>query len=211
LTARRDLLRLAAALGLAALAGAPAQADKDAQPKDASEVLLPRPAPLPPFGLIGHDGKPFGPERLRGNWTYVFFGFTNCPDICPTVLHHLVLVREELAKRNPAGALPTALFVSVDPKRDPPERLAEYTAAFDKDFFGATGDEAALRRFERIFGASHRLRPKRTAGEYDVVHSSEIYLVDPEGRHVATFWPPIEAEAWARLFLAIRDRPAPRR
>lgn len=196
---------LAAALVLA-LTAAPALADKDAQPKDASEVLLPRPKPVPDFALTGHDSKRFGAERLKGQWTFVFFGFTHCPDVCPAVLQHLTLVRDEIGKRHPSAAKPVALLISVDGKRDTPALLAEYVTAFDKAFAGATGSEDEIRKVERIFGANHRIRPKAQPGEYMVAHSSEIYLVDPEGRHVATFWPPIDAEVWAKLFATIVER-----
>jgi protein SCO1/2 len=201
-------MRILAAMLVLASAVAPALADKDAQPKDASEVLLSRPKPVPAFALTGHDGKRFGAERFKGRWTFVFFGFTHCPDVCPAVLQHLAMTRQTIASRHPAAPMPTALFISVDVQRDTPAQLAEYVAAFDKAFAGATGSEDEIRNVERIFSANHRIRPKAKPGEYMVAHSSEIYLVDPEGRHVATFWPPIDAEVWAKLYADIVARAA---
>jgi protein SCO1/2 len=202
-----------AALGAAVCAAlmstavSPALAHSDHPPPTAAgrEFLLDHPVPLGPFTLADTARQTFGPERFHGRWTFVFFGFTHCPDICPTVLGAMAEVRDSIAGQSGGGTAPTILFVSVDPERDSPEHLASYVAHFGPGIEGASAPQDHLRRFERYFGATHRVVRRRDPGNYDVMHSGEIYLVDPAGRHVATFWPPIDPAAWASAFLAIRN------
>jgi protein SCO1 len=207
--ARRAALRVAAGALLAiaiGFAAAPAAAHGDHAPAPAGrEFMLDWPVPLGAFMLADTARQAFGPERFRGRWTFVFFGFTHCPDICPAVLDAMAAVRGAVADQAGDGAVPTILFVSVDPERDHPEHLASYVAHFGPDIEGASAPQDHLRRFERYFGASHRVVKRKDPGNYDVMHSGEIYLVDPNARHVATFWPPIDPAAWAKAFLAIRD------
>lgn len=195
----------AATIGLIAASAALAHSDH-VPAKAGREFLLDRPAPLGPFMLADSARQVFGPERFHGRWTFVFFGFTHCPDICPAVLDAMAAVRGAVAESGVASPPPTILFVSVDPERDDPEHLGSYVAHFGPGIEGASAPQEHLRGFERYFGASHRIVRRKDPGNYDVMHSAEIYLVDPAARHVATFWPPIEPETWARAFLAIHER-----
>lgn len=191
------------------LAGAGALAlSPRARAQSARDALLDRPVPLGPFTLADTGRRAFGPERFHGRWTFVFFGFTHCPDICPAMLDAMAATRAAIAARGAPEPLPTILFVSVDPERDGPEHLGGYAAHFGPGIEAASAPQAHLRGFERYFGATHRIVRRKDPGSYDVAHSAEVYLVDPAARHVATFWPPVEPEDWATAFLAIRARAA---
>lgn len=205
MSATRGVL-LAAAISLAFPTAAFAHGDRPAAAKAGREFQLEHPVPLGPFMLADSARQVFGPERFHGRWTFVFFGFTHCPDICPAVLDAMSAVRTAIEQRSGESAAPGLLFVSVDPERDAPEHLGSYVAHFGPGIEGASAPQEHLRRFERYFGASHRVVKRKDPGNYDVMHSAEIYLVDPASRHVATFWPPIEPETWAQAFLSIRDR-----
>ncbi|MEM8817412.1 MAG: SCO family protein, partial [Pseudomonadota bacterium] len=121
----------------------------------------------------------------------LFFGFTHCPDICPTTLATLSSARQELSK-SIAGAAPRIVLVSVDPERDTPEKLAEYIAYFGKDNLALTGPEAAIRELTEPLFVYFSKVPLEN-GDYTVDHSSVVLLVDPEGRFHALFSGPHKA------------------
>ena len=100
-------------------------------------LLLNSPRALPAFELVDQNGNPFGPARLSGRWTFVFFGFTHCPDVCPTTLFTLNEVVRQLEDL-PEDQRPAVLMVSVDPNRDTPDKLASYVPYFNPDFLGLT-------------------------------------------------------------------------
>jgi protein SCO1/2 len=135
--------------------------------------VLARPEPLPAFALTAHDGTPFDNAALLGRWTFLFFGFTHCPDVCPTTLAVFAEAFRSLDRET------RFVLVSVDPERDTPEALAKYVTAFDPAFVGATGDIAAL---AESLGVVHAKAPGPAPGGYSVDHSSSVLLVDPRGR-----------------------------
>ena len=122
--------------------------------------------------LAGADGARFGPERLKGRWSLVFFGFTSCPDVCPTTLQLL----SEVARREAAGA-PQLVFVTVDPQRDTPAQLKSYLAHFDERIVGLTGSRDALDRFAAALGAA-----SAPSGSGGIDHSTSLFALDPHGR-----------------------------
>jgi protein SCO1/2 len=143
--------------------------------------------PLPPFELRRSDGK-LNNTDLLGHWTLLSFGYTFCPDICPTTLATLKEVKSQLAMRG--AAEPQVIFVSVDPARDTPEQLAAFTRFFDPAFVGATGDDAALATLVKHLGVQYQRHEGPDQQRYVVDHSAVVYLVDPQGRLKATFsWP----------------------
>jgi protein SCO1/2 len=139
---------------------------------------------------------------LRGQWTFLFFGFVNCPDICPTTLATLAAAREALADL-PEAQRPTVTLVSVDPRRDTPEVLAHYVAHFDPSFSGITGSVEAINTLTSALGVAVIIGPAADDGSYAVDHSAAIFLVDPEGRIAALFGTPHEAGTIARDFRRI--------
>jgi protein SCO1/2 len=160
------------------------------------------PRPLPVFALVDQAGRSFGPEQLRGRWSFVFFGFVNCPDVCPTTLATLAAAEAALADL-PAQDRPGVLFVSVDPGRDTPEVIGRYVAHFDPAFTGATGSREAIEGLAEALGVAVIIGPPAADGSYSVDHSAAVFLVDPEARVVALFGAPHDAGTIARDFRRI--------
>lgn len=152
--------------------------------------------PLPAFALVDQDGQTAGPERFQGHWTLVFFGFTHCPEVCPTTLAHLGTVRRELAATLPAEQVPAVLLISVDPERDTPTVLKSYLAGFDPSFSGLTGNPEAIRAFTTALGVPYQKIPM--AGDYMMDHSTAIMLVNPKGQLAALFTGPQVADVLIR-------------
>jgi protein SCO1/2 len=165
-------------------------------------VLFSETRPLPDIELVDQAGRPFGAAQLRGRWTFLFFGFVNCPDICPTTLATLAAARKSLADLPPAGQ-PAVALVSVDPGRDTPEVLARYVAHFDPSFSGVTGSAEAIDALAAALGVAVMIGPPAEDGSYSVDHSAAIFLVNPEGRVAALFSAPHEAAMIARDFRQI--------
>lgn len=157
---------------------------------------------LPAFELIDQARAPFGPARMRGRWTFLFFGFVNCPDVCPTTLAMLADVRARIATAS-AGDVPQVVLVSVDPGRDTPPVLAQYVAHFDPSFTGVTGGPAAIETLTRALGVAVAVGAPADDGSYAVDHTAAIFLVDPAGRVAALFNTPHEARAIVRDYLKI--------
>ena len=169
-------------------------------------TLFQEPRALPQFALIDQAGRGFDRERLRGHWTFLFFGFVNCPDICPTTLVTLAGARKALTDL-PAGKRPEVAFVSVDPGRDTPQVLAAYVANFDPSFAGVTGSAEVIEAVTRALGVAVIIGPAAADGSYTVDHSAAIFLVDPRARVAALFGAPHEAAAIARDYRRIVAAP----
>jgi protein SCO1/2 len=131
------------------------------------------------LSLTGHDGKLRTLADFRGKTVVLFFGFTHCPDICPTTLADMAAVMKQLG---PEAARVQVLFVTVDPERDTPEVLAKYVAAFDARFIGLSGDAAATLRAAKEFKIFYDKRPGGAPGSYTVDHSGQTYVLDAQGR-----------------------------
>jgi protein SCO1/2 len=145
-------------------------------------LLTPRRA-LPDFSLIDSQGRSFGPANLRGRWSMLFFGYTNCPDFCPTTLSTLAAMQKQLRAEH--SVLPQVIFVSVDAKRDTPAQLANYVPYFDPEFIGLTAaDQPAIEALAKQWGVAVMVQPPKD-GSYTVDHSSAIFVLDPAGRLAA--------------------------
>jgi protein SCO1/2 len=138
----------------------------------------------------------------------VFFGFTHCPDVCPTTLAMLAQVEKKLAEA-PTAAAPQVVLVSVDPERDTPEKLAQYVKYFSPSFTGVTGPVAAIDEFTRTLGIPVARTPLPN-GDYTVDHSAAILLFDPDGAMHALFSGPHSADLIAADYRRIVDAPASR-
>jgi protein SCO1/2 len=176
--------------------------EESAPPALEQAVLFQETRPLPGFALVDQAGGRFDQARLRGHWTFLFFGFVNCPDICPTTLATLAAVTRSLADL-PGEERPAVAFVSVDPGRDSPEVLGRYVAHFDASFAGVTGSAEAIEALTRPLGVAVIVGPRAADGSYSVDHSASIFLVDPEARAAALFGMPHEAAAMARDYRRI--------
>lgn len=161
---------------------------------------------LPAFTLQTASGH-FGEAQLLGRWSLLFFGYSHCPDICPTTAMELAHLKE--LARAQHWPVPQLVFISVDPERDTPEYLRQYLRAFDADFVGATGSVAELEPLIRDLGAlyrrvsqadmtraSHNVRSGMSS-DYAIEHSSAVYVVDPQTQLRALFHYPQNADALA--------------
>ena len=131
------------------------------------------------FRLIDHTGKPRTLADFRGKAVVMFFGYTHCPDVCPTTLSDLRQVMQKLGKDSERMQV---LFVTVDPKRDTQELLANYVPAFNSAFLGLYGDEAAIDKVARDFKIVHQIQEGKTPDSYTVAHTAASLVFDPQGR-----------------------------
>lgn len=137
------------------------------------------------FELIDHQGNPVTDEDYRGKWLLVFFGFTNCPDVCPTRLNQIAVVMDNLGDK---AAKVQPLFITVDPERDTPERMAEFVGAFDSRITGLTGTPEQMTASTKSFKAYYAKAVQETAPDgYTMEHTASLYLIDPKGRFVRPY------------------------
>ncbi|HMM76397.1 MAG TPA: SCO family protein [Gammaproteobacteria bacterium] len=156
-------------------------------------LLWPDPPQLGHFALTGDDGEPLTEADLRGRWTLLFFGFTHCPDVCPSTLAVLKQVKQRMATDSAFGREGQVLFVSVDPARDTPEALARYVKYFDPRFRGATGDDDALYGLTRQLGVIYAKVPGSGENDYSMDHTASIFVVDPSLRVLSAIGLPHDA------------------
>jgi protein SCO1/2 len=136
-----------------------------------------------PFSLIDQDGRTVTDKDLRGRPFLVFFGFTHCPDVCPTALFE---ISEVLGKLGPDAQRVSALFVTIDPERDTPVQMKDYLSSFNPRLVGLTGDPAAIAAVAK----EYRVYVKKVPldhGDYTMDHTALVYLMDKDGRFVAPF------------------------
>jgi protein SCO1/2 len=174
---------LAAACALAALTGC------DAGPRTVGT-----------FELKDADGRAFTASRFAGQWSFLVFGYTSCPDVCPITLAELAKVYQLLKQRLDAPRNVQVVFVSVDPARDAPEDLKGFTRFFDRDIIAATGPIPELNRLTDSLGAFHR-RLTEQGEDYRVEHSADVWLIDPELHLRARYAAPIKADRVVAEFL----------
>ena len=162
-----------------------------APPAELAGVIKSQFRPLRDFELIDSNNAVFSRQKLLNKWSFVFFGYTFCPDICPTTLHTLdqlyALIEDD---QDMTTAEFQVVFVSVDPARDTIDRLREYIGYFNRGFIAATGTNKSIDDFASQFGAGFVIEPETASGSYNVIHTSAIFLVDPAGRLVASFSQP---------------------
>lgn len=138
-----------------------------------------------PFTLTGSDGTPFSSAKLNGKPAAIFFGFTHCPDVCPTTLARLVKLRRQLGQGDDALSI---VFISVDPERDGPAEVGSYAALFGSPVVGLTGSPAEIERVKKQFGVFSAKAPQ-PGGGYGVDHTAAVFLMDRDGNFVATLSP----------------------
>ena len=171
--------------------------NQPAVPSLEAGTSLPQPRVLPEFNLVDTQGKATSPATLRGHPTLVFFGFTHCPDVCPTTLALLANVQKQAAVQAPAVAGVKVALISVDPERDTPEQLGSYIASFRGDFIGLTGDASEIVKATRAFGVA-AARVDLGGGNYTMDHSAAVFALDSQARIVAVFTPQLSATALVR-------------
>jgi protein SCO1/2 len=140
-----------------------------------------------PFRLIDQSGKPRTDADFRGRHMLIYFGYSSCPDVCPTTLS---VMSEALTKMGVAADRITPVFITIDPERDTPGVLKEYMAAFGPRFVGLTGPADAIRAVEkeyRVYARKTPIDPNNPKRGYGMDHSSVIYLMGPDGKFVAYY------------------------
>ena len=173
-------LAIGAAVGLAVLPGA----------LDRLKPLAPLPAVGKaqiggPFSLIDHTGKRVTDKDFRGHFLLVFFGFTFCPDVCPAALQVMTAALDRLGSK---AERVTPLFITIDPERDTPARLAQYVQSFHPRLIGLTGTPDEIRAAASTFRVFHKkVKDESSSSDYVMEHTSIIYLMDPAGEFVTHF------------------------
>ncbi|MCP4983117.1 MAG: SCO family protein [Gammaproteobacteria bacterium] len=153
---------------------------------------------LPEFELVDHRGQKLERSSLNGQWNLMFFGYTHCPDICPTSMQTMNDMISAIKDTDITDAL-QVYFVSVDPERDTPEVLSGYIGYFNPDFTGATATIEKLAPLTRSLGIAHQFRNKTEGNpHYDVDHSSAIVLINPQVEYAGLFGAPHDALMMAR-------------
>ena len=187
---------IAVALAIALAAGVFVALRTQAPAAPATALVLPAPNPVPEFSLLNQHGNAVDQAVFEGQWDLVFFGFTHCPDICPTTLQVLASAKKALAE-NGRQTLPRIVLVSVDPERDTPEILGEYVNYFGQGNLGLTG---ALEEIRKLTGGLGIFFEKQLGdGEtYAVDHSAAVLVIDPDGRFHSLFGGPHVVDNYVR-------------
>jgi len=178
---------LAAARQESANGATEAQADEELE-----RVLVSEPKPIQTFKLHDQNGNEFSANSLKGKWSFLVFGYTNCPDVCPTTLAEM----DDFTALIPSGELKDntqVLFVTLDPKRDTDKELKTYLGYFNSGFIGVSGSVEDLQRFCKLMDINFEYQ-QITKTIYGVSHSSSVVLLDPQARYVARFAVPIYAK-----------------
>jgi protein SCO1/2 len=142
-----------------------------------------------PFRLIDQNGKSVTDADFRGRYMLIYFGYSFCPDVCPTTLGVMAQALEKLGPERARRVVP--IFITIDPERDTPKVLADYMSAFGPSFVGLTGSEAAIKDVEKKYRVYAVKKPldssKASGGAYGVDHSSVLYLMGPDGRMISFY------------------------
>ncbi|WP_272890988.1 SCO family protein [Stutzerimonas kunmingensis] len=176
--------------------------DRDALLDQANILLLPRERPISQFELIDQDGQPFSTSSLQGRWHILFFGFTACPDICPTTLSDMRRLLSQLPPETREQL--QVVLVSADPARDTPEQLKAYLSYYRAGFSGLTGDMEQLLRLSRALGLPF-VPARETEGDYSVSHSGNLALVAPDGSLRGHIRAPLKLEGLQRMLPQILE------
>ena len=174
-------------------------------PPDLAATYLPEGRPVVGVQMTDHNNQPFDESHFKGKWSFMFFGFTHCPDVCPAAL----LVMNAVWNKLPADARqapePQMIFVSVDPDRDTPEILKQYVKFYHPDFIGITGKHDKLDILTTQLSALYGYEDAEDGNGYTVTHSAQIILIDPDGHMRAVFTTPHNIDAIVKGFVSIRD------
>jgi protein SCO1 len=136
-----------------------------------------------PFQLVDQNGKTVTDADLKGKWSLIYFGYTHCPDACPTALNDISIALSELGAKRDAVR---PVFITVDPERDTSETLKTYVTAFDAPILALTGTPDQVAKAAKGYRVYYAKHPE-PGGDYSMDHSSVIYVMDPEGRFTASF------------------------
>ena len=165
-------------------------------------LFWPNPKQINEFSVLDHDGKIFGLEQMRGKWSFIFFGYSHCPDVCPVTMAIMADAYKELAADNSDLQV---IFASVDPERDTTEKLSQYANYFHPDFIGLGGSDEMIKSLTGQIGVAYYLNNEDQTEGYLVDHSASIFLIDPFGRLVGKLSPPHEKDKIIQQFTNIKN------
>ncbi|MCP4041182.1 MAG: SCO family protein [Gammaproteobacteria bacterium] len=173
-------------------------------PEEIEDYLFWQATNLTDFTLSAAGNQELVLDNLKGKWSFIFFGYTHCPDVCPMTLGVFALVFKTMAKNPAVFQDIQGVFISVDPKRDTPESLKKYVSYFHSKFIGVTGTTSQIDALARQMGVLYTIHPGESEDNYLVSHNSTMFLVDPRGRLYGRFPPPHAPAELAELFYRIR-------
>jgi len=168
---------------------------------DIQGLFWPNPKQIHDFNILDHRGEKFGIERTKGKWSFIFFGYTHCPDICPITMSVMSDVYQKLRDKYEDTQI---IFVSVDPDRDTTEKLAQYVTYFNEDFIGLGGDTEKVNSLTKQIGVAYYLNKQEQEEAYLVDHSASIFLFDPKARLIGKISAPHESGKIIQQFTDIR-------
>ena len=167
-------------------------------------IMFSSPREICEFNLVDHNKSAFTKQQLQGQWSFIFFGFTHCPDICPTTLAMMNELNEFLSD-TPYAEDTQFLMVSLDPARDTPIKLKPYIEYFNSDFIGVTGEFLSIHRFAKQFNvAFQKVVTNAETGDYTVDHSGHIAVVNPAGHYSGFYKPPLDVSRMFMTYKSIR-------
>lgn len=181
------------------------QAQKHALPEGLQATYLPQGKPVTGLNLIDFNQQRFDEARFKGKWSFLFFGYTNCPDVCPSTMLVMKSVWGKLPAEAKADPAPQMIFVSVDPDRDNPAKLKQYVTFYHPEFLGVTGKADQIDVLTKQLGVLYGFEDEEKGKGYTVNHSAQILLVDPQGNMRAVFSTPHEVDEIVRSFVQIRN------
>ncbi len=164
-------------------------------------VLLDMPRKFSDFELVDHRGQVFGAENLTGQWTLLFFGFTHCPDICPTTMAAAAKMYEGLEPEDKEQL--QVVLISLDPERDTTEKLSQYVPYFNPDFIGATGNQYVLLKLATELNVAFN-KVQLETGDYTIDHGANMVLINPYGHYHGFFKPPFEEGSMRMAWQSIK-------
>jgi len=178
----------------------------DDEMRDRGVFLLPRPRDIAPFALQDHTGEIFDNAQLRDRWTFVFFGFTQCPDVCPTTMSEMGQADAQLRQSGDELAEPfQGVLLTVDPEQDTAEVLGSYATAFSPRFLGVLGDKEPVAEFAQQVNASFAKVPAEDGG-YTMDHTGNIIIINPRGHYHGFIKLPHKAETIRLAYQSLAQR-----
>jgi len=173
-------------------------------PENLSATLLDKSKPLHNFELIDQNNKPFNLKSLKNHWSFLFFGYTHCPDICPLAMQVMRKVWQDPRLKTATASNLQMIFVSVDPDRDTPILLKSYVHYYNPAFIGITGKADEIDNLTGQLGILYGFDEPNENGDYNVSHSGQIILIDPQGNMRAVFSSPLIPKIIVKDFIEIK-------
>ena len=181
----------------------PASSDWASAPPEVQAILWPGARDIAEFSQLDQHGQAFARKDLEGHWNLLYFGYLQCPDICPTTLQSLSRMRALMVEAGQDAVIPRMIFVSVDPANDTPPRIASYLAFFNKELIGLSGSADQLEALTHSLGIGYAENVD-AEGVRSMEHTSSIIVVDPRGQAVAALPAPHQPKVMLRQLNALR-------